>query len=122
MKTFLRLLVVVPLGLLAVAFALANRQHVEVSFDPFATDVPAFALSGPLFLVIIAVVVIGVIIGSVATWLSQGHHRRVARAARREADDLRADIARLRADLDAQRRESGEVAGHYPLLPDQHAA
>lgn len=122
MKTVLKLLVLVPLGLLAVAFALANRQHVEVSFDPFATDVPAFALSGPLFLVIIAVVVTGVVIGSVATWLGQGHYRRAAKVARREADDLRADVARLRADLDAQRREAGEVTASYPMLPGQHAA
>ena len=42
-----------------------------VSFDPFSTDMAGFALSGPLFLVIIVVAVLGVVIGGAAAWLGQ---------------------------------------------------
>ena len=121
MKTVFKLLILVPLALLAVAFAVANRQGVTVSFDPFATDIPAFALSGPLFVVLILTVVAGVVIGGVATWFGQGRHRRGLRALRRENESLRAEAARLKADL-------GEAAGRrdqppvYPALPGQFAA
>ncbi len=120
MKTFLKLLVLVPLALIAVAFAVANRQGVTVSFDPFASDVPAFALSGPLFVVIILVVVAGVVIGGVATWFGQGRHRRALRAVKRENDGLREELGRAKADL-ALTREA-RPASPYPALPGQHAA
>lgn len=121
MKSFLKLLILVPLALIAVAFAVANRQGVTVSFDPFATDIPAFALSGPLFVVIILVVVGGVVIGGIATWLGQGKHRRALRAARRDNDDLRTEVSRLKADLQLQAREITEARA-YPALPGQSAA
>ena len=121
MTTVLKWLIVIPLALTAVAFAVANRQGVTVSFDPFSSDVPAFALSGPLFVVVILVVVTGVLIGGVATWLGQGRYRRAARIARREADDLRTEVARLKADLDIASRRTNDNAS-YPALPGQTAA
>lgn len=120
MASFLKLLVLVPLALIAVAFAVANRQGVTVSFDP-VSDVPAFALSEPLFVLIILFVVAGVVIGGVATWLGQGRHRRALRAARRDNDDLRTEVSRLKADLQLQARELHE-ARPYPALPGQTAA
>lgn len=122
MRTFLKLLVLVPLALLAVAFAVANRHAVTVSFDPFATDVPAFALSGPLFAVIILTVVVGVVLGGVATWVGQGRHRRALRAVRRENDGLRAEATRLRADLDEAASRRRDQPSPYPALPGQYAA
>ena len=99
MRTFLKLLIIVPLALLATAFAFANRSVVTVSFDPFATDVPAFALVAPLFVVILITVATGVVLGGIASWIGQGRHRRSAREARRENRALQADVARLKADL-----------------------
>ncbi|UDL93647.1 lipopolysaccharide assembly protein LapA domain-containing protein [Lichenihabitans sp. PAMC28606] len=122
MKTFLKLVILVPLALIAVAFAVANRQGVTVSFDPFATDIPAFALNGPLFVVILIVIGTGIIIGGIATWFGQGRFRREARLAKRESDELRAEVARLKADLEQQSRRSNDNAGTYPSLPGQTAA
>lgn len=121
MRKILKLLVLVPLALLAVAFAFANRQSVTVSFDPFATDIPAFALSGPLFVVLILTVVTGVVIGGVATWFGQGRHRRGLRAMRRENDGLKGETARLRADLEEAAGRVGRSTP-YPALPGQYAA
>jgi uncharacterized integral membrane protein len=122
MRTFLKLLVLVPLALIAVAFAVANRQGVTVSFDPFASDVPAFALSGPLFVVIIVVVVTGVVIGGIATWFTQGRHRRAARTARREAQELQAEVTRLKAELQAKTAQRGLPDPSFTALPGQNAA
>lgn len=82
------------LALVAIAllvFAFANRQIVSVSFDPFVSgDTPAFAIAAPLFLVLLLTLIVGVIVGGAAVWLSQGRFRRAARQSRAEADRLRA--------------------------------
>ncbi len=123
MLSLLKWLVLVPLAILAVMFAVANRQGVTVSFDPFSGDVPAFALSGPLFVILIVTLVAGVVIGGVASWLGQGRHRRTARTARRETEELRAEAARLRTELDiAIRTAPPSAAATYPALPDRSAA
>ena len=38
MRKFLTALIVIPLGLILVTFAVANRHFVTVSFDPFMSD------------------------------------------------------------------------------------
>ena len=42
-------IVLVPLAVIIIAFAVANRQTVTVSFDPFSGHDPAAAVSLPLF-------------------------------------------------------------------------
>ena len=86
----------VPLAILLVMFALANKGEVRISFDPFTTDVPAFAVSVKLFWVMLFTFGAGVIVGGGAVWLRQGRWRRTARRVegdlrrvRREADELR---------------------------------
>ena len=55
MRKFFTALVVIPLGLIFIVFAVANRHFVTVSFDPFNSGDSAFnSPSMPLFVVIIA--------------------------------------------------------------------
>ena len=82
MRKFLTAVVLIPLGLIFVVFAVANRHFVTVSFDPFNAIDP---VSLPLFVVIIAVAIAGVAAGGTATWFRQRHWRR---AARQGCDDL----------------------------------
>ena len=65
-------IIVVPLAAVIVAFAVANRQAVTVSFDPFSATAPAYAATLPLFAVIFAVLILGVVLGGFAAWLGQG--------------------------------------------------
>ncbi len=103
MVRFLKFIVIVPIALLLLMFAFANRQVITVSFDPFeAGDVPAFVLKGPLFLVLILAVALGVICGGVATWFAQGKHRRAERAHRAEAEKLRGELETARASVPLQ--------------------
>ncbi len=122
MLMVLKWLVLVPLAILLVMFAVANRHAVTVSFDPFSGEAPAFALTGPLFVVLVLVLVGGVVVGGAATWLGQARHRRAARAARREAEDARAEAARLRTELDVATRAAAGPGSAYPALPDRSAA
>ena len=71
--------IIVPLAVVIVAFAVTNRQTVTVSFDPFSAASPAYAATLPLFAVIFAVLIFGVLVGGIAAWLRQGKWRRTAR-------------------------------------------
>ena len=105
MRKFFTAVVLIPLGLIFVVFAVANRHWVTVSFDPFNSTDPSIAIRLPLFVVIIAVAILGVAAGGTATWFRQRHWRRAARqheadarAARAQLTDLRAGTAPSRYD------------------------
>lgn len=91
-------LVLVPLCLALIAFALANRQFVIVNFNPFAPIEqlvpPGYGV--PLFVVLYVVLLIGVLLGGIATWFAQGQHRKRERHWRREAHTLNSELASLR--------------------------
>jgi uncharacterized integral membrane protein len=88
MKRLLEVLILLPLAIIGVALAVANRHAVLVSFDPF-TSTTTGAVQAPLFIVLIAAIIIGVVLGGFFTWLSQGKHRRALRESRAEAARLR---------------------------------
>ena len=99
-------IIVVPLAVVIVAFAVANRQAVTVSFDPFSAASPAYAATLPLFAIIFAVLILGVLIGGIAAWIRQGKWRRAARR-------LDGEVRALHDEMDAIRRRFGtpEQAG-----------
>ena len=106
MRKFFSALLLIPLGLFFVIFAVANRHLVTVSFDPFNSTYPTVGVTLPLFVVIIVVAILGVVAGGTATWFRQRHWRRSARrheadarAARSQLADLRAGAAAPRGDL-----------------------
>jgi uncharacterized integral membrane protein len=86
--------VLVPLCAVLIIFALANRQAVTVNFNPFTAPgdpaMPGFGV--PLFLVIFGVLLVGVILGGIATWFAQGQHRREERAFKRENERLHREL------------------------------
>ncbi|WP_291847594.1 lipopolysaccharide assembly protein LapA domain-containing protein [Bradyrhizobium sp.] len=97
MRKLVTALVVIPLGLIFVVFAVANRHFVTVSFDPFNSVDPAVAVALPLFVLIIVAAILGVAAGGVATWFRQRHWRRAARRHEADARRARAETADLRA-------------------------
>lgn len=108
MRKFLNAVVLIPLGVILVVFAVANRHMVTVSFDPFNSSDPALSLTLPLFVVIIAVAILGVVAGGCATWFGQRRWRRAARHHEADARQIRTQLADLRASVAAsQRRDSG---------------
>src|SRR6266436_6769649 len=105
MRKFFTALVVIPLGIIFVIFAVANRHLVTVSFDPFNSTTPTVAVTLPLFVVIIAVAILGVAAGGMATWFRQGRWRRAARQHEADARQARAEAEALRAASLASRGE-----------------
>jgi uncharacterized integral membrane protein len=80
-RTLLTAVVLVPLAILILLFAFANRQWISVSLDPFSAQDPAIAVSLPVFFVVLFALMAGVVIGGAATWFSQAKWRRAARRA-----------------------------------------
>jgi len=86
-------LILIPLAIVIIAFAVANRHDVTVSFDPFSANEPAAVVTLPLFALVILLLIIGVVIGGVAAWLGRGGGRRAVRRLEREARELRTKLA-----------------------------
>ncbi len=103
-------LILVPLAVIIIGFAVANRQDVTISFDPFGPNLPAAWQTQPLFVVLIAALILGVIVGGIAAWLRQTKWRRTARRLERE-------VANLRAEIDALKRTSAPVAIPHAVEP-----
>ena len=85
-----------PLAIIIIAFAVANRQVTTVSLDPFSAEHPAASLTLPLFALVIVLLVIGIVIGGIAAWLRQSKWRRTARRLEREIEDLHLEIQALK--------------------------
>jgi uncharacterized integral membrane protein len=128
MRKFLTALIVIPLGLILVTFAVANRHFVTVSFDPFMANDPSLSVTMPLFLLLILVAALGVVAGGCAVWFGQRHWRRAARRNDAEARTARVELANLRAQAaparpDPQRLPVPSGVGLYgPVGRDKQRA
>jgi uncharacterized integral membrane protein len=80
----------------AVLLAVANRGPVSVVLDPFAREAPSLVYKLPLFALVLGAVVVGVLLGGIGAWLTQAKHRRAERQLRRETEQLRVEVARLK--------------------------
>jgi hypothetical protein len=101
MRGFLKLVILVPVAILAVVLSLANRAPVTLSLDPFRPDAPALSISVPLFVVIFVTLILGLLVGGAGAWLGQGKWRRAARRRRQELEELQRENLRHLPDLPA---------------------
>jgi len=122
MKAFLKWLLLVPAAAIALAFAVANRHWIEVSFDPTGLVAPGFSIRAPLFVVLVLAVMSGVVIGSAATWLSQGRYRKAARSARAQVEDLKSTQAQAPEEAGRLRAQIAALPPPLPTVGSREAA
>jgi uncharacterized integral membrane protein len=96
-RLFVAILMLAAAALL-VAFAIANRNLVTVSFDPFDGGAPAYVVTLPLYVLAFLILIMGVALGGVVGWFTQGKRRRYRRR-------LESELNRVRAELDRALRE-----------------
>lgn len=88
-----------PLTLLLVVFAVANRQMVALDLWPFEMTMPPLPLSA----VVLLSLFFGLLAGGAVTWLSAARSRQRAREAQHRAARLEREVARLRRDFESGR-------------------
>jgi uncharacterized integral membrane protein len=96
-RVFIAILMLVAAALL-VAFAIANRNPVTLAFDPFDPAAPAYVVTLPLYLLSFLILILGVALGGIVGWFTQGKRRRHRRR-------LEAELMRVRAEFDRAMRE-----------------
>jgi peptidoglycan biosynthesis protein MviN/MurJ (putative lipid II flippase) len=99
MRKILKLLIFLPLGICIIALAIANRGLVVLSLDPLAVTDPVLSLKLPLFVFLILALMIGVLIGGFAMWLTQGKHRKNARILNKETVKLKNEMVEVKANF-----------------------
>ena len=90
----------IPIAIVLIALSVANRAPVMATIDPFNPGNPALSFSLPLFAIVLAALILGVVLGSFLTWVNQGKHRNRAKleagradAIKREADAIKQERA-----------------------------
>lgn len=101
--------VVIPLAVLLIALAIANRHQVELILDPFRPDAPALSLVLPFYAYLFAALALGVIAGGLSVWMGQGRWRRAARVSSQEARRWRGEADRLVRERDDQLAQTKEL-------------
>jgi hypothetical protein len=91
----LRWLIGLPIAIIVIAFAVANRQMVSLSFDPLSQPGNAVAsLNVPLWLLFFLGTFLGILLGWIGCWRAQGKWRKRAR-------DQEMEIRKLSDERDA---------------------
>ncbi|MGO4559988.1 LapA family protein [Rhizobiales bacterium 3FA27D7] len=111
---FVVIVIFVPLAIVLIALAVANRELVAFTMDPFNPGNPALTLTLPLFVMLFLALAIGIVAGSAATWIRQGRYRKAARRHGAEAENLRQAIARTQQPPS---QASTQATSQAPNLP-----
>lgn len=77
-KKTVNIIILLPLAIVLILLSVANRQSVTLALNPFRPEDGVLALNAPLFVFLFVAVVVGMLIGSAATWVAQGKYRRRA--------------------------------------------
>jgi uncharacterized integral membrane protein len=99
-----------PIGILLITMAVTNGHRVRLILDPFRPDDPVLSLVLPFYVYLFGAVLLGVVLGGIAMWMTQARWRRMAR--RRGADAVRwqAEADRLTRERDKQVSSARQLA------------
>lgn len=100
-KKIVNLLILVPLAIILIILCVANRQAVTLALNPFRPEDTILSFTAPFFVFIFLAVIFGVLLGSLATWVSQGKHRKRARIEAKEAIRWHDEAAKQKAAASA---------------------
>lgn len=96
-----------------VTLAVANRHAVRLVLDPFNPQKPALSAEMPFYVFVLGTLILGVVLGGLATWMSQSKWRRTARSRTQEVVRWKAEAERLgrERDSDVGNRKRLAIAG-----------
>jgi uncharacterized integral membrane protein len=103
-------LVALPTAILLITLAVANRHGVRLVLDPFRPEDPVLSLVLPFYVYLFGMLLIGIVIGGIATWVTQARWRRTARRRTAESQRWQAEADRLTRERQAQVTTAGQLA------------
>ena len=96
-------LLFLPVAVIVVLFAVANRETVTVSLWPLPYDVDM-----PMYAAVLGALAVGIVIGATASWFSAGRFRRRARTESQKAKSLERELL---ASENQRKSADAELAG-----------
>lgn len=111
-RALLRILAVLA-GLLAVVFALSNRDLLQIQFLPLP-----FTVEAPVYLVLMCMLFFGVVVGGVGVWFSSLEARSIARERVRRVKWLE---AKLEEEKKLRHSSLREAVSKRPEIPSKTA-
>lgn len=116
MKILSRALFVL-LVVLGMLIAVSNMQRVELELWPLPEKIVL-----PLYLLIVAILLLGILAGLALGWWTGRHHRRIARERTADTARLEREVLRLREALAATRPAPGSPAQREQKAIDRQSA
>jgi uncharacterized integral membrane protein len=113
-KRIIALAILVPLGIVLIMLSVANRTAVTLALNPFDPSDTVLSVTLPFFVFLFATLILGMIIGSLATWFKQGKHRKQARVNANEA-------VKWHTEADREKAKAQQIAAALPA-PDKRTA
>lgn len=110
LKRALWFLIAVPVAIVLVTIAVANREPVRLVLDPFRPEAPVLSLSMPFYVYLLGALTLGVVLGGLATWMTQGRWRRTARLRTQDAMRWQAEADRLSRERDSNVEKQKRLA------------
>ncbi len=101
LKRIVTILIAFPAAAALVTLAIANRHAATLVLDPFNPTAPLVSVSLPFYVYLFAALILGVILGGLATWFGQTRWRRQARLQTAEARRWQTEADRLARERDA---------------------
>ncbi len=92
LQRFATWIVLAPVFLFLIAFALANRQNIGLYLNPLSAFDTSGGIEMPLFFALFAFFVFGAVTGSFVTWNSQRPWRNTVKRQAKEIEALRGEI------------------------------
>ncbi|MCY0149556.1 DUF1049 domain-containing protein [Hoeflea sp. G2-23] len=113
-KRIIALVIFVPLAIVLIMLSVANRTAVTLALNPFQPEDQVLSLTAPFFVFLFVALIVGMILGSLATWFKQGKHRKQARVNANEA-------VKWHTEADREKAKAKQIAAALPI-DDKHTA
>lgn len=97
----------IPVAAAAILLSVANRHLVQFSLDPSAAKQPFMSFELPLYLLLFAVLLFGILLGGFFSWSGQHGWRRRARSNEFQ-------VGMLQREADEHKRKTDPFAGALP--------
>lgn len=83
-RKIINFVILLPLAVVLILLSVANRNSVTLALNPFRPEDSVLSLNAPFFVFLFLALMIGILLGSAATWLAQGKYRKQARSLRED--------------------------------------